>query len=81
MVITQAEAERYAGIPARHYRGRSARAAARSDITQKAFAESIGMNTQHLSTVKASERHNRIFHELGAIKAACLWFLERFEKP
>lgn len=49
-------------------------------ITQKAFAASIGMSTQHLSAVKASERRNRYFHELGAIKVACLWFLEHFKK-
>jgi hypothetical protein len=47
-------------------------------ITQKAFAESLGMNTRHLSAVKSSERRNRYFNELGAIKVACLWFLERF---
>jgi len=49
-------------------------------ITQKAFAASIGMSTQHLSAVKASERRNHYFHELGAIKVACLWFLEHFRK-
>ena len=49
-------------------------------ITQKAFAASIGMSTQHLSAVKASERRNRYFHELGALKVACLWFLEHFKK-
>lgn len=49
-------------------------------ITQKAFAASIGTSTQHLSAVKASERRNRYFHDLGAIKVACLWFLEHFEK-
>ena len=50
------------------------------DITQKAFAESMGMSSQHLSAVKSSERRNRYFHELGAIKVACLWYLERFGK-
>jgi uncharacterized Zn finger protein len=49
-------------------------------ITQKAFAASIGMSTQHLSAVKASERRNRYFHELGALKLACLWVLEHFEE-
>ena len=49
-------------------------------ITQKAFAESIGMNSRHLSAVKSSERRNRYFNELGAVKVACLWFLERFGK-
>jgi uncharacterized Zn finger protein len=47
-------------------------------ITQKAFAESIGMSSQKLSAIKSSERRNRYFHELGATKLACLWVLERF---
>ena len=47
-------------------------------ITQKAFAESIGMNTRHLSAIKSSEARNRYFNELGATKLACLWVLERF---
>jgi len=47
-------------------------------ITQKAFAASIGMSTQHLAAVKASERRNRYFHELGALKLACLWVLTHF---
>ncbi len=47
-------------------------------ITQKAFAESIGMSSQKLSAIKSSERRNRYFHELGATKLACLWILERF---
>lgn len=47
-------------------------------ITQKAFAESIGMSTQHLSAVKSSELKNRFFHELGATKLACLWVLEHY---
>jgi uncharacterized Zn finger protein len=45
-------------------------------ITQKAFAESIGMSPNHLTAVKSSERRNRQFYELGAIKLACLWVLE-----
>jgi transcriptional regulator with XRE-family HTH domain len=45
-------------------------------ITQKAFAESIGMNPQHLGAVKSSEQRNHFFNELGAIKLACLWMLE-----
>jgi uncharacterized Zn finger protein len=49
-------------------------------ITQKAFAESIGMSTQHLSAVKSSELRHRYFHELGATKLACLWVLEHFAK-
>jgi uncharacterized Zn finger protein len=47
-------------------------------MTQKAFAESIGMSTQHLSAVKSSELRNRFFHELGATKLACLWMLEHY---
>lgn len=45
-------------------------------ITQKAFAEGIGMSSRHLSAVKSSELKNRYFHELGATKLACLWVLE-----
>ena len=47
-------------------------------ITQKAFAASIGMSTQHLSAVKSSELRNRFYHELGATKLACLWTLEHY---
>ena len=50
-------------------------------ITQKAFCEAVGMKPQHLTAVKSSERRNRRFHELGAIKLAVLWVLEhRLEK-
>jgi uncharacterized Zn finger protein len=49
-------------------------------ITQKAFAESIGMNPQHLGAVKSSEQRNHFFNELGAIKLACLWMLEHMDK-
>jgi len=52
----------------------------KAGITQKAFAESIGMSSQKLLAIKASERRNRYFHELGATKLACLWVLERFGK-
>lgn len=45
-------------------------------ITQKAFAESIGMNPRHLGAVKSSELRNHYFNELGAIKLACLWVLD-----
>jgi hypothetical protein len=45
-------------------------------ISQKAFAEGIGMNARHLTAVKSSELHNRYYHELGATKLACLWVLE-----
>lgn len=47
-------------------------------ISQKAFAASIGMSTQHLSAVKSSELNNRFYHELGATKLACLWILEHY---
>jgi uncharacterized Zn finger protein len=47
-------------------------------ISQKTFAASIGMSTQHLSAVKSSELNNRFYHELGATKLACLWVLERY---
>jgi hypothetical protein len=45
-------------------------------MTQKAFAESIGMNPRHLAAIKSSELRNRYFNELGATKLACLWVLE-----
>lgn len=45
-------------------------------VTQKAFAESIGMNTRHLSSIKSSEQRNRYHNELGATKLAVLWVLE-----
>jgi uncharacterized Zn finger protein len=47
-------------------------------ISQKTFAASIGMSTQHLSAVKSSELNNRFYHELGATKLACLWVLEHY---
>jgi uncharacterized Zn finger protein len=50
---------------------------AANGITQKAFAESIGMNPRQLSAIKSSELRNRYFNELGATKLACLWVLER----
>ena len=49
----------------------------KNGISQKDFAESIGMSTRHLSAVKSSELKNRYFHELGATKLACIWVLER----
>jgi len=49
-------------------------------ITQKAFAESIGMNPRHLSAVKSSELRNRYYNELGAIKLACLWVMEHIQQ-
>ncbi len=45
-------------------------------ITQKGFAESIGMNPRHLSAIKSSEARHHYFNELGATKLACLWLLE-----
>jgi uncharacterized Zn finger protein len=44
-------------------------------ITHKVFAEQIGMNTRHLSAIKASELRNHFFNELGATKLACVWML------
>jgi uncharacterized Zn finger protein len=49
-------------------------------ISQKAFAESIGMNPRHLGIVKSSEKRNHYFKELGAIKLACLWALEHMKE-
>lgn len=49
-------------------------------ITQKDFAQSIGMNPRHLSSIKSSELRNRYYNELGATKLACLWALEHFKK-
>jgi uncharacterized Zn finger protein len=49
-------------------------------ITQKAFAEQIGMNTQHLAAIKSSELRHHYFNELGATKLACLWVLEHLGK-
>lgn len=45
-------------------------------IKQKDFAESIGMNPRHLSSIKSSELRNRYYNELGATKLACLWMIE-----
>ena len=49
-------------------------------ITQKAFAEQIGMNTRHLAAIKSSELRHHYFNELGATKLACLWVIERLAK-
>ncbi len=49
-------------------------------ITQKAFAESIGMNSRHLSAIKSSEARHHYFNELGATKLACLWVLEHLQE-
>ncbi len=48
-------------------------------ITQKAFAESIGMNPRHLGSIKSCELKNRFYNELGATKLACLWVLEHIK--
>ncbi|OIO97305.1 MAG: hypothetical protein AUK03_02705 [Anaerolineae bacterium CG2_30_64_16] len=50
-------------------------------ITQKAFAEGIGMSPRHLDAIKSAELHNHFFHELGATKLAALWVVEHLEKP
>jgi hypothetical protein len=49
-------------------------------ITQKAFAEQIGMHTRHLAAMKSSELRHHYFNELGATKLACLWMLEHCGK-
>ena len=49
-------------------------------VTQKAFAEQIGMNTRHLAAIKSSELRHHYFNELGATKLACLWVLEHLGK-
>jgi len=49
-------------------------------ITQKAFAEQIGMNTRHLAAIKSSELRHHYFNELGATKLACAWMLEHLGK-
>lgn len=48
-------------------------------ITQKAFCETIGMGSGHLTAVKSAEKRNRYYHELGAIKLAVVWVLENFD--
>jgi len=45
-------------------------------ITQKAFAEGIGMNSRHLGAIKSAEARNHFFSELGAVKLAALWVVE-----
>ena len=49
-------------------------------ITQKSFAEGIGMAPRHLGTIKTSELRNHFFNELGATKLACLWVIEHLGK-
>jgi hypothetical protein len=45
-------------------------------FTQKALAESMGMNPRHLASIKSCELRNSYYNELGATKLACLWVLE-----
>ncbi|MEZ4632026.1 MAG: hypothetical protein R2880_15170 [Deinococcales bacterium] len=52
----------------------------RCGMTQKALADSLGMSSRHLSSMKSSEARNRYHQELGAMKLACLWVLEHQEK-
>jgi hypothetical protein len=49
-------------------------------ITQKAFAEQMGMPTRHLAAIKSSELRHHYFNELGVTKLACLWMLEHLGK-
>ena len=49
-------------------------------VTQKAFAEGIGMNPRHLTAIKSSEARNHYFNELGATKLAVLWVIEHLGK-
>lgn len=49
-------------------------------MTQKEFAEIVGINPQRLAAVKSSELRNRFFNELGAMKLACLWLTEHRKK-
>ena len=49
-------------------------------VTQKEFAESIGMNPRQLSSIKSSELRNRYYNELGATKLACIWMIEHIKK-
>lgn len=45
-------------------------------VAQKDFADIIGMNPRHLSSIKSCELRNRYYNELGATKLACLWVIE-----
>jgi uncharacterized Zn finger protein len=45
-------------------------------VAQKDFADIIGMNPRHLSSIKSGELRNRFYNELGATKLACLWMFE-----
>jgi hypothetical protein len=50
-------------------------------VSQKDFAESIGMSSRHLTSIKSCELKNRYYNELGATKLACLWVLEHCIQP
>ena len=50
-------------------------------ITQKAFAEGIGMTSRHLGANKSAEARNHFINELGATKLAVLWVMEHLGKP
>jgi len=52
----------------------------RHGVTQKAFAESMGMSSRHLSSMKSSELRNRYHKELGVAKVACLWMLDHIAR-
>ena len=49
-------------------------------ITQKAFAEAVGMKPSMLTVYKSSEARHHYFSELGAVKLACLWMLQHGRK-
>lgn len=38
------------------------------------------MKPQHFTVVKSSERRNRHFMELGAMKLACMWVLDNIDE-
>ncbi|HEY5866403.1 MAG TPA: helix-turn-helix transcriptional regulator [Candidatus Tectomicrobia bacterium] len=49
-------------------------------ITQKAFAEQLGMHPRHLAAIKSNELRHHYFNELGATTLACAWMLEHLGK-
>ena len=49
-------------------------------ITQKAFAEALGMKPSMLTVYKSSEARHHYFNELGAVKLACVWMLQHARK-
>src|SRR5437667_10670091 len=50
------------------------------EITNENFAENIGMNPRHLSSINSCEKRNMFYNELGATKLACLWVIEHIAK-